>query len=49
LPEHVDNAMVGIKQAMAAGAFDIVTGGVERLSGRCPRPPSDVLSKRFAA
>jgi hypothetical protein len=41
--------MVDIKQAMAAGAFDIVSGGVERLAGRRPRPLSDVLSKCFAA
>jgi hypothetical protein len=37
LPEHVDNAMVDIKQAMAAGAFEIVSGGVEYLAGRRPR------------
>jgi hypothetical protein len=30
--------MVGIKQAIAAGAFDTVTGDVERVSGASPTP-----------
>jgi hypothetical protein len=30
--------MVDIKRAIAAGAFDIVTGDVDRLSGASPTP-----------
>jgi NAD(P)H dehydrogenase (quinone) len=43
LPEDVVNAMVEIKRNFVAGAFDIVTGDVKRLSGRDPLTLREVL------
>jgi hypothetical protein len=39
---------VDTKSRMASGAFDIVIGDVERLSGRSPRPLRGILTNRFA-
>jgi NAD(P)H dehydrogenase (quinone) len=36
--------VVGIQASFAAGAFDIVTGDVERLGGRPPKPLRDALA-----
>jgi NAD(P)H dehydrogenase (quinone) len=44
LPEDVANAVASIQASFAAGAFDIVTGDVERLSGRAPKPLRDVFA-----
>jgi NAD(P)H dehydrogenase (quinone) len=44
LPAAVVNILVGIQQSFAAGVFDIVTGDVERLGGRPPKPFRDVLA-----
>jgi NAD(P)H dehydrogenase (quinone) len=44
LPEGVINAVVSIQTDFAAGAFDIVTGDVERLSGRAPKPLRQALA-----
>jgi NAD(P)H dehydrogenase (quinone) len=44
LPDNVINSWVSIQNDFAAGAFDIVTGDVERLAGRAPKSLSDVLS-----
>jgi NAD(P)H dehydrogenase (quinone) len=44
LPADVVNAVASIQADFAAGAFDIVTGDVERLSGRAPRSLRDVLT-----
>jgi NAD(P)H dehydrogenase (quinone) len=44
LPAGAVNIVVGIQASFAAGAFDIVTGDVERLAGRPPRPLRDVLA-----
>jgi NAD(P)H dehydrogenase (quinone) len=44
LPAGVVNIVVGIQQSFAAGVFDIVTGDVERLGGRPPKPFRDVLA-----
>ena len=44
LPAVVVNTVVSIQRAFAAGVFDIVTGDVERLGGRPPRPLRDVLA-----
>jgi NAD(P)H dehydrogenase (quinone) len=44
LPMVVVNTIVGIQRAFAAGAFDILTGDVERLGGRPPKPLRDVLA-----
>lgn len=48
LPQDVVNAIVSIQADFAAGAFDIVTGDVERLSGRTPKTLQDVLSELAA-
>ena len=44
LPTEVVNIVISIQTSFAAGAFDIVTGDVERLGGRPPKPLRDVLA-----
>jgi NAD(P)H dehydrogenase (quinone) len=44
LPATAVDTVVSIQASFAAGAFDIVTGDVERLGGRPPRPLRDVLA-----
>jgi NAD(P)H dehydrogenase (quinone) len=44
LPAGVVTTVVSIQRAFAAGAFDILTGDVERLGGRPPKPLRDVLA-----
>jgi NAD(P)H dehydrogenase (quinone) len=44
LPAGAVNTVVSIQTSFAAGAFDIVTGDVERLSGRPPTPLREVLA-----
>ena len=44
LPAGAVNIVAGIQQSFAAGVFDIVTGDVERLGGRPPKPLRDVLA-----
>ena len=44
LPAEVVNIVISIQASFAAGAFDIVTGDVERLGGRPPKPLRDVLA-----
>jgi NAD(P)H dehydrogenase (quinone) len=44
LPAGVVTTVISIQRAFAAGAFDILTGDVERLSGRPPKPLRDVLA-----
>jgi NAD(P)H dehydrogenase (quinone) len=44
LPAGAVNTVVSIQASFAAGAFDIVTGDVERLSGRPPTPLREVLA-----
>src|SRR5882672_9764246 len=44
LPVEVVNIAISIQASCAAGAFDIVTGDVERLGGRPPKPLRDVLA-----
>jgi NAD(P)H dehydrogenase (quinone) len=48
LPGDVVTAIISIQQTFARGAFDIVTGDVERLSGRRPRSLDEVLRQSFA-
>ena len=43
LPDAVVNAVIAIQQRFVEGAFDLVTGDVERLSGRPPKRLRDVL------
>ena len=45
LPAEVVNIAISIQTSFAAGAFDIVTGDVERLGGRPPKPVRDVLAE----
>jgi NAD(P)H dehydrogenase (quinone) len=44
LPAGAVNTVVSIQTSFAAGAYDIVTGDVERLGGRPPKPLRDVLT-----
>jgi NAD(P)H dehydrogenase (quinone) len=44
LPTGGGNAVISIQRSFAAGAFDILTGDVERLGGRPPKPLRDVLA-----
>jgi NAD(P)H dehydrogenase (quinone) len=44
LPAAAVDTVVSIQASFAAGAFDIVTGDVERLGGRPPKPLHDVLA-----
>ena len=45
LPVGVVNIVIGIQASFAEGAFDIVTGDVERLGGQPPKPLRDVLAE----
>ncbi|QWP77091.1 NAD(P)H-binding protein [Lysobacter sp. K5869] len=45
IPAEYGDAVVDIEKSFAAGSFDIVTGDVERLSGRAPMALSDVLQR----
>jgi NAD(P)H dehydrogenase (quinone) len=44
LPVAAVNTVISIQASFAAGAFDILTGDVERLGGRPPKPLRDVLA-----
>jgi NAD(P)H dehydrogenase (quinone) len=44
LPELMVDAMAEIKTSIIGGKSDIVTGGVERLSGLSPKSLSDILT-----
>jgi NAD(P)H dehydrogenase (quinone) len=44
LPTEVVDTVISIQQDFAGGAFDIVTGDVEKLSGRAPKPLRDALT-----
>jgi NAD(P)H dehydrogenase (quinone) len=44
MPAAVVNIVADIQASFAAGVFDIVTGDVERLGGRPPKPLRDVLA-----
>lgn len=49
LPVGAINIVTGIQASFAAGAFDILTGDVERLGGRSPKPLRDVLGGALKA
>jgi NAD(P)H dehydrogenase (quinone) len=49
LPVYVVNTVISIQASFAAGAFDVVTGDVERLGGRAPKPLRDVLAGALKA
>jgi len=44
VPAGLINTVVSIQASFAEGAFDILTGDVERLGGRPPRPLRDMLA-----
>lgn len=44
LPPPMAGMMVGMLAHQASGAYDIVTGDIEMLSGRAPKPFRDVLA-----
>jgi len=46
LPSFVIDAVASVLAAQAEGAYDIVTGDVEKLAGRAPRALRDVLAGR---
>lgn len=48
LPEVIRDVMTDIKSSFVKGAFDIVTGDTERLSGRPPKSLRDILAARLA-
>jgi len=48
LPDFLVDGFVAMQQAFSNGAYDILTGDTERLSGRPPRPLGDVLAASFA-
>jgi len=48
LPKFVIDAVVSMKVIQAEGAYDIVTGDVERLTGTPPKSLSIVLASEFA-
>jgi NAD(P)H dehydrogenase (quinone) len=45
LPAEVIHTVIDLQASFAAGAFDIVTGDVERLGGRPPKPPRDAFAR----
>ncbi|MEW6633765.1 MAG: NAD(P)H-binding protein [Pseudomonadota bacterium] len=47
LPIDVINAVSSIQAGFAAGGMNIVTGDVEKLSGRAPRPLQEILAAAF--
>ncbi len=48
MPEDVVNIILSIQADFSAGAFDIVTGDVERLVGRPPKPLADAFKAILA-
>lgn len=47
LPPHVVDIALSIRQGFVDGGFDIVTGDIERLSGRQPQSMEDALVEAF--
>ncbi len=48
LPPPIADMMIGMLAHQASGVYDIVTGDVEMLSGRAPKPFRDVLASGAA-
>jgi NAD(P)H dehydrogenase (quinone) len=48
LPEDVVNAVASIQASFVAGAFDILTGDVERLSGQPPKSLREILASSLS-
>jgi len=49
LPPALINLFAGFQAALRAGAFDLVTGDVARLSGRPASSPAEFFARAFAA
>lgn len=49
LPGFLVNGFVAMQKAFTSGAYDIVTGDVERLSGHAPQPLRSALAATWAA
>lgn len=49
LPEVIVNTVIAIQKKYVAGSFDIVTGDIEKLSGRRPLSLEQVLAKTLTA
>lgn len=49
LPSFVVNTVAGFQAALRAGAFDLITRDVERLSGRSAEAPAAFLARTLAA
>ena len=47
LPADVVNAVISIQQTFAAGGFDLVTGDIEKLSGKPPKSFDQLLAAAF--
>ena len=47
LPAFIVNIIAGFQAALRAGAFDLVTGDVERLSGRRPQSPAEFFARNI--
>jgi NAD(P)H dehydrogenase (quinone) len=47
LPADVVNVVIGIQEAVASGGFDIVTGDIEKLSGKAPRAFKNLVRQAF--
>jgi NAD(P)H dehydrogenase (quinone) len=48
LPDDVINTVLSIQSGFAAGGFDLVSGDIERLSGRKPKTLEAILADAFA-
>jgi len=48
LPPFLVNTFAGFQSALRAGAFDLVTGDVERLSGKRAESPAEFLGRMLA-
>lgn len=49
LPPFLVDTFAGFQAALRAGAFDLVTGDVERLSGKRAESPAEYLTRMFAS
>lgn len=47
LPPFLIDALASMQAALVDGAYDIVTGDIEKLAGRVPRPLREVLAGAF--
>ena len=45
LPPFIIDAVASVRTSFVEGAYDVVTGDIEHLTGRAPRSLRDVLSQ----